>query len=406
MSLGIFTVLVNGQPFQGWKSCEVDQSYDKAVGNGNLSFTEQPFLPMPIKLGDDVQVLIDDHSVIKGYAFDFTGDHAWDSHQLSITIRDQTQSFVDSTVGPKLRLKPPITMKEKLDRTLGVMGLGHIKVIDNANPEPFGAGEVISGAIDDPGFTLADAWASKREVLLNTDGNGNLVIDRNTGKRGTGALYKSFEDSALNNVKRAQFRNSLQDRHNKTAVSGQKSANDRDHWESKDKGERSAQAGPTSKRWGTAHDSTVRKDRRLHTRGSKGINGSSPKKSAKWRSKTAKARGLQYIATVAGYHASPGVLWWPGLIIPVRDDHFEIDQDMLITNVKWKKTTSEGRAQGGSDGGSLTEVTCCPADGFSAKDGGDKAAGRTSKGGVGAVDEGTHEEVSDEDMGLDHGDEE
>lgn len=389
--MSVVIVTCNGTPFAGWKSVTVEQSFDKAAGQCQIKFSELPPKPMPMKMGDKVQVLIDGRSVIKGHIHDFNGSLDFQSHDLNAVIRDQTQDFIDSTVGPKLRLKPPITLPDMARRTLGEMGLGHIGVIDNVGEEPFKEGEQISAAIDDRGFAFIDKWAQKRQCLMNTDGNGNLCFDRNQKKRGPGRLVSMFEDSPYNNVQKSQFRNTDTDRHHATSVNGQKSTNDKDWFESKNKGFDPAQSNPLQKNWGTAYDTGVRPERRLHARGAKGLSGQSPKKAAKWRSSVARARGFQYTATVAGFYGAPGWLWWPGFIIPVIDPHWEIETELLIADVRFHKDW---------EGGEYTDVSCTVQDGFTTDSQGSAAEARTAKLGIGTQPPGAYYSEPDIDAGI------
>lgn len=374
-------VTANGSPFTGWVEVTVDQAHDKVAGQAHVKMSELPGNPLPMRIGDFAQVLIDKRPVITGYVREVDGELVEHSHYINATIRDQTQDLVDSTIGPKLKLKPPITLQQMAQQTIGVMGL-NIPVIDNIGPPPYEHGEQISASIDDRGFKFLDDWAQKRQVLFNTDGKGSLVIDRNRKLRAPAMLMSTFEDNPANNVKKSKYRNSDLDRHNSVAVNGQKSTNDKDWWQSKQKGEATAQANPLQKNWGLALDSAVRSQLKLHARGTKGLSGTSPSKAAKWRSNAAKARGFQYTATVQGFYGSPGWLWWHGYIVPVLDTHWEIEAELLISAVKFHKNVG---------GGETTEITCTYPDAFTADEAGSAAAmSRTSKFGLGGSGVGSY----------------
>lgn len=365
-------VTVNGQAFTGWKSVEVTREFDSAVGSCSLEISESPGRPLPIKLNDDVQVLIDNRPVITGYAFSIDGSHSFDTHDISITVQDQTASFTDSTVGPKTEFQPEIVIKDVLTGTLKNMGLSHIKVIDNISPEKFRpGGEVPVAAITDTGFDWLDKWTSKRNVLLNSDGKGNLVIDRNQMKMGPFNLHKGPEDDPANNILEANYQNSLEGRHNEKRVAGQKSTNDLTHWEKRPKGDLPAQAKQLSKNWGSILDPTVRADRIQHIRGGGGIEGRTPEEAARWRSNLAQARNLTYDATVRGFYMG-GELWWPGFLVPVYDYHFQIADIMFIKGVTLRKEW---------EGGSTTQVNCTVKSAYSEKD--PDKGGRSSKRGLG-----------------------
>jgi prophage tail gpP-like protein len=387
------TVLGLNGPLQGWKEVHVTQTFHKVAGEAQVKMSELPGRPMPLQLGQPTAVLIDGRPVITGYVNAVHGNLSERNHEICVTIRDKTQDFVDSTVGPNLKLQPPITPQQLVQRTVGVMGLG-IGVINPVPEAPFEQGEVPSASIDERGFSFCDKWCQKRQLLMNTDGAGNIVLTRNMGLPASGMLYSGFEDSRQNNIKTSTYAVTDLNRHNVNAVNGQKSSNDQQWWESKDKGEATGQADPMQKSWGIGNDSTVRPQRKRYERGVQGLAGSSPNKAAQWRANTAKGNGFHYSATVQGFYGTPGAsggwLWWPGFIVPVFDPHWLLETALLISEVKFTKTWG---------GGESTTVTCTYPDAFSTDQGGGAAAGaRTSSLGVGNVAPGTYDNG---DAGLD-----
>ncbi len=372
-------VMLDGVPFDGWKKVTVSQAFDKATGECSLTISPLPDNPLPADVGSTAQVILAGRPVITGHVHEVTGSHGWGDHDIELSIRDKTQDMIDSTVGPGVEFKPPIQLKQVLEGTLQKMGLSGIKVIDKANPEQFRkGGEVPVAAIDDTGFGYADQWARKRQVVLNTDGEGNLVIDRNRKQRGPGALIKMFEDSPLNNVKKATYKNSDAGRHNETDCHAQKSTNDLDYWETRPKGDEPAQSNPLATKTGKAVDSSVRPERKLHYRARQGIEGKTPEQAAKWRTNLARARNYTYEAEVAGFEMAPGQLWWPGFIIPVRDDHFLISDELFIKEVTFTKDW---------DGGAVTQISLTAKDAYSESDEAPKS--RTGKAGLGTKPSGS-----------------
>jgi prophage tail gpP-like protein len=188
---------------------------------------------------------------------------------------------------------------------------------------------------------------------------------------------ESDPSSALNNATESKYKKDISSRYNKTMQASQKSHADMKHWESRPKGDDPAQAKPLSKKWGIAQDTGVRPERKRHYRGSKGLNNSSPKKGAKWRSNLSKSRGFQYSAKVQGFERGPGELWWPGKLVTVRDDHWELADVLFIVAVCFHKDWGKG---------ATTEVICTYSDAFTEQDEGAKS--RTAQGGVGGSDTG------------------
>lgn len=380
-------VLINGGLLDGMLEYTSHHGMDKATGTCDIKISPSPNVQMPVKLGDKIVCIVAGRPVLTGHVHEVDGDDEWNHDHRTFHARDKTQDAIDSTVGPQKAPKPPVGLADVMRQTLGGMGLGSIGVIDNINPEKFEQGEVPSGGIEEHGHAFFDRLARQRQVLLGTDGKGNYTIDRNTGKRGSGFLWRAAPDdprSSLNNIIKAKYRNTDLNRHNQHSVSSQHSTNDKDYWEGKPKGFQPAQAGPLSKEYGIGYDDDVRQERRKHTRASHSLQRGRTKGAAAWRSNVAKARGFQYIATVAGLTQSPvpgadfGEPWWPGLIIPVYDYKYEIESDLLIVDVKFHKTWP---------GGTVTELTFSYPDSYSSKDGKSSAkGGRTASQGAGDPD--------------------
>jgi prophage tail gpP-like protein len=386
-------VVVNGQPFAGWTATQITQSFDKASGDATLRMSPQPGVPLPIRLGDKVQVILAKRPVITGHVHRVWGDHDTGTHIVQAQLRDKTQDFIDSTIGPKLDVDPPISLAEVARKTLSVMGLGAIAVIDKVGAAPFKQGEKVSGAIDEFGHTYVENWARKRNAVLTTDGKGNLVIDQNQGRMLAGAMiHFGLPDDPLNNVQKSMFGIDDFDRHNTHAVAGQKSPNDRKFWESRSKGDPLGQAPQMSSRYGFASDPSVRKERRRHHRAGKGSQGNSPKETAKWRANTMRAKSNEYVATVAGFTTATGELWWPGHLVPVFDYWWNISATLFLKEVTFNKEAATPR-------GATTQLKFALGDAFRPQAGPSGASSRTSSGMAG--DPGAvHGKVSPEEMGV------
>jgi prophage tail gpP-like protein len=368
-------ITVNGMGFSGWLEYTSQHAYDKAVGTLDLKISPQPGVPMPINLGDQIQAIVGGRPVLTGHVHDVTGDDDWGHDFRIIHARDKTQDFVDSTVGPQKMPAPPVTLQQVLQKTVSGMGLD-FSVIDNVNPEPFQNGEVPSASIDETGHAFGDRMARQRQVLLNTDGLGNLVIDRNMGLMGLGALFRGPPDTPGNNILKAKYHNTDLNRHNLHAVTSQHSTNDQQYWEGQPKNMAEAQSQPLSKQYDTCNDDTVRPQRRKHHRAKHSLQRGKTKGAAAWHSNVSKGRGFEYTATVQGFGGIPGEIWWPGQVIPVFDYKYNISAMLLIVNVRFRRNWS---------GGTTTAISLTYSDAFSDQCGSTSTAqGRSSSLGDGA----------------------
>lgn len=378
--MAVVTVSFNGSPYGGWKEVEITNQFDQAVGEATVQMSMTPYSEnFPCQLGDVATITIDGRPVVTGHVHTVSGSDDFGSHNVRINIRDKTQDLVDSTIGPKQEVKPPASLKRVCEDTLKKMKL-NIGVVDKVSPQNFNPAEMIKGWIDDRGHNYLDRYARARQCLLTTDGKGNLVIDRNQKRLGAQALFRGREDNPANNIEKSSFEVSDAGRHNEHSAAGQKSPNDRKHWESKSKGEASAQSNPVSKNLGRGVDTSVRPERKQHYRGGIGVEGKTPEDAAKWRASVARGRGVDYTATVSGFYCN-GQLWWPGYIIPVSDSHWNLSTEMLIKSVTLRKSF---------DGGETTEVKLTEKNAFSNEPEAKKETGRTGKGGIGNTPPGTY----------------
>ncbi|KKL58071.1 hypothetical protein LCGC14_2229060 [marine sediment metagenome] len=112
---------------------------------------------------------------------------------ISISGRDKPADIIDSTLDSKAPngevfsdLRPPITLKTVIERTIaslgaapGQAGSAEISVVDEVIPDPFNEAEdLISPEPGDNAFEFIEKWARKRQVFLTSNGDGDVVIAR------------------------------------------------------------------------------------------------------------------------------------------------------------------------------------------------------------------------------------
>lgn len=335
-------VILNGSAYDGWKQVTVSNSFEETTGESTLVISEQRGTPLPADIGDTVQIKLAGRPVVTGYVKQVDGSIAFGSHEITLQVKDKTDDLIKSTIGPGLNLKAPISLKDVAEKTIKEMGLD-IKVIDKVNAEIFKQGEVVSGSIDDRGQRFIDTWARKRGVVLNTNGEGDLVLNQNQKQRSSTKLISGSEDTEANNVLSSSYSNSEEGRSSKYSAVGQKSPNDKEFWESRPKGDPLGSAKAMQSQWGHAVDTAIRPQLKLHFRGGRGMQGKTPEETAKWAANINRARNFTYKAKVQGFtQGLGGALWWPGLLVPVLDYHWNIDHVLFLKSVNFTKTWGEG----------------------------------------------------------------
>lgn len=371
-----FVVLVNGSPFDYWTKLHFEASFETVSSELSLTLTETPISQLPINLGDDLQVFVGSRQILNGMVYKVGQGTKILDHVITVTGRDQAQNIVDSSIGPKMTFNSPIDLKKVIETTVKRMGISKVGVVDEVGPEPYKKGEVVSGAVDELGFAFVEKWARKRGVFLNADGKGNIVIARSEGKRGVGRLHYRDNDDSVN-VKDASWEATLEGRHHLKACASQKATTDTGFWESLSKGDSAAQAKAMSSRWGKAIDTAISPERRYYFRASKGVEGKTPDDAATWKANIDRARSFTYRAVVYDVWQDAGKLelWWPGFVVPVLDEHSELDQDMFVKAVTFDVDLS---------GGTICALDMGPPDAYKLKAEQDKASGRASDSGMGS----------------------
>lgn len=334
-------VILGGSLYQGWKTVSGSNNFEETTGEAQLTISEQPGNPLLADIGDECQIILAGKPVLTGFIKSVEGTTEWGSHDVNLTAKDKTDDLIKSTIGPKLDIKTPIDLKKVAEKTIKHMGLD-IKVVDKVNPEVFKQGEVVFGDIEDRGQKFLDNWAKKRGIVLNTDGEGNLVLNQNQRKTSSYQL-RSGPEGSINNILSSTYSNSEEGRSNEYNASGQKSPNDKNFWESRAKGDPLGSAKAMATNWGKAVDSAIRPQLKLHFRGRKGMQGKTPEDAAKWSANVNRARGFTYKCKVQGFtQGIGGDLWWPGLLVPVSDYHWNIDHTLFLKAFNWSKSWNGG----------------------------------------------------------------
>ena len=388
-------VIIDGQPFEGWLTIDIDLKFEAGANECKLTMSEKPQGGLPFQKGSSLQIIIDGRPVITGHINSLRASGEWVSHKIEISGSDKSKDMVKSHIGPKNDFEAPISLPDVLKKTIKNMGLD-IPVTDRTGGlADFQRGEVVSGDIVKRGFDFAEEWARKRQVFVNPDGAGGLQIVRGDGEIGTGALIYRVPDLAgLNNVKSYQYEDTEDSTFHSQAMAAQKSPNDIKHFENLAKGDPSAVADEMANKYGHAVDSAVRPQLRRFFRGMQGAQGKTPDDEAQWHANIARARSFKYEAVVQGFHQGEGAgeLWWPGLLVPVINDDCDINSVLFVKGVHFKKDFS---------GGSTTKLDCTYEDAYRAGAPEEpKSAGRTSKLGLGHVAPGSHKKVTREELGI------
>jgi prophage tail gpP-like protein len=255
---------------------------------------------------------------------------------------------VDNTLSPAIPMpKLPATVKQIIEKVLQFYGMTNIKVIDPYNLSPIK--EVIAVEIGQGAEDLIQQYASKRNVLITTDNDGNIIFQR----AGTD-IYKTVltrnkkdyqvikgSDMTFDNTKRFhEYRVSDQANPMSNYYAGNQTT-------SKQNSDVSA----------SKIDDEIRKTRIYYLSSDDTSEDDDVKKRVEWEGNFRRAQSVVYECDVVGFKPllDDGI-WHPNKLVRVDDVESNITNiTLLISSVMFKKD---------NNGGSITHLKCVPQDSF------------------------------------------
>lgn len=176
------TIDIDGKNFEGFTEATVTRSIENFSGTFSFSAFGSPNIPFPIKISQLCVIKIESIPVITGYVekIDVNYD-ATPSHTIKISGRDKTADIIDSTLGTFHDLTPPFTVEQLIKKVLDYLNIKDIKVISETQVEAIE--KVIDTVSYGTGaFDHIESFIKTKQVLLTTDGYGNIVLTRASDK--------------------------------------------------------------------------------------------------------------------------------------------------------------------------------------------------------------------------------
>lgn len=348
----MLSATIDNVPYYGFKSYNVSRSVEDVAGEFSLTLTCEGFDGLPFKKGSKIIIYANTTAILTGYIEALSVGYSDNDHTITITGRDKCADIIDSTIGSQIELNAPITLDKVIQTVLKQINASDVKVLTNfSGIKPFLQGELVSGEITETIFEFLEKYTRKRQVLMNTDGRGNIVLTRAGSTRAENSLVHVVEgDTSKNNI-----------------LSGAATFDDRDRfhiYEIVSQGNVSAFNATNSRfsaedivnRKAIAIDSDIRPSRVLHLTAESASDIATLKERVNWECNIRRARSIGYSCTVQGHLMSEnGKPWAPNLLVRVTDHYALIDADLLIKSVTYDYDTS---------GGSITHIECVPKDSY------------------------------------------
>ena len=172
--------------------------------------------------------------------------------------------------------------------------------------------------------------ARKKQVLLTTDGKGNIVLARGSTKPIDAQLILKEGQTINTNTQESELVRDSTNRFNKVIVKSQANLSASTSYST------STVADITA----FAIDEEIQKGKTLVVIAETALGGiTEAKNRAIWEINTRKAKGFNYIRTITGFSfdtADESKIWEPNKLIDVVDERWDIRARLLIKNVEYK----------------------------------------------------------------------
>lgn len=306
-------LLVAGRAYQGWQGVRLTRSLEHCAGAFELSLSEVwpgSSVREVVRAGQRCEVLVGSDTVATGYV-DVVDLQVTDKdHEVTVAGRDATADLVDCSAVARpgqWRGKRVEQIAAELAAPFGVQVRAEVDTGAVLDSFALQTGEAVFDAIE--------RAARLRALLLVSDGRGGLVITRAGVRRVPGSLVLG------KNIISMRVRNDLRDRFSSYTALGQAPANDYF----------SGEAAASIR--AVATDAGVARHRPLVITNDGPDRAASLQQRVRWEANVRAARSLDVEVIVQGWR-HPGGLWEPNSLVSVRAAAFDLEAELLITDVE------------------------------------------------------------------------
>ncbi len=325
---------VNGIQYGRFTQASAVISLDSIARGFSFTAVSTEGLPLPFKGGEPCRVIVDGTPVLDGFIEIVNVDYDAGGHTITVQGRSKTGDLVDSSLAGK-EINPPISLKKIIEDVITEIGLDII-VVDETGIEDFNEAEDKLGpAVGENAFVFIERLARKRQVLLTSDSDSNVVITRSDPTE-IEVNLQNIVQSNSNNIIRGSVNYDRSQRFRDYQVKSQQNTSslvfsgNADLMDVVDQG-------------GSALDEDVRAGRQMVMKAEKASSNDQATERAVWEANVRRTRSQVYSAHVNEYRTQAGELWSENKLVTITDEFADIDARMLVNSIEFKFGISEGR---------------------------------------------------------------
>lgn len=346
----MITIEINGIRFEGFEGISVFKNIETISGSFTFFATSDNVTTFPIKRSDVCKIFIKDEPVINGFVDTVQVSYNANTHSIVVQGRDRTSDIIDSTVVGNKEFSPPTSLERIIRTVLDENKLSAISVINQAGTiETFPEGTQYSSPFGQTVFEFIETYARKRQVLLTTNGNGDLVITRSGTTEAVTTLQNKL-NGEFNNIISGNISYTSDELFNKYVLQSQLNP------AAFSFGADTSSSNVTNQ-GGEVEDKSIRKTRQIEITSNSSDNNADLANLAVWIKNIRKARSTIFSVVVQGFHQDEAQtrLWIPNELVKVDDDFADVNATLLIKAVEYDLSL---------DGGSLTTLHLVPPESY------------------------------------------
>jgi prophage tail gpP-like protein len=327
-------VKVNGLVYENFIQADVDISMESLSGSFSFTSTITKTSLFPVKKGDKVEVIADGVTTMTGFVEKISVSYSATDHKITLNGRSTLCDLIDSSIVKTHEFSKEVTLVKIIRTILDDLGMTSVQIIDKTGGviAPFKSTEIASAVIGDKAFTFIESYARKRQVLLNDDGSGNIMMTRASTEVFPATLNNNASDFTLNNILSASFSFDDSQRFKNYTAYGQLNPVAL---------EIGSPPKTASRQKGVAIDDEMRSTRQLVFNCEESSDDVTAQDRSTWEANVRRAKSLSYQATVQG-HSLDGRIWQPNVKIMVVDDFCGISCRLLVRSVKMSYSLDSG----------------------------------------------------------------
>lgn len=322
-------IAIDGKQFDTFTEANVHTDMSEIARTFSITAETRGVQDIPFRKGQTVEISIEDDRIFTGFVERLDLRIDGDGQEYSISGRDLLADVIDSNLDELGDIG--LTVEHIAKVVLRKLGIA-AKVIDLANTKdrPFESHfDIVAPEPSDTAGEFLKSIARRRQVLLTSDGFGNLVITQGIGLRVDGRVVHRV-DQVGNNIEAMEYVTDDSQRFgiyttdsqlNLAALASQ------------------GNATPVAQIVGTTaafRDPAIRETRRRSVASESSYPLVDASQRARWEANLSRAEGTQYAVTMSGFRNGAGELWMENTAPIIQDEFAGINGRMLIKSVDYK----------------------------------------------------------------------